>query len=54
MSRSMPNAKPGPQPAPEEVVPTLQEAFNGMGGSYIFDSTTGQRTLVHQTLPPSI
>ena len=38
----------------EATQPTVVESYDGQGGSFILDSTTGQRTLVHQTLPPSI
>jgi len=48
-----------PQPQAEESpvvcefkpVDTLTEDYSGQGGSFVLDSSTGLRTLVHQTKP---
>ena len=54
MTRSKPQDEEQSPPIVEPtsiVEPTMVNDYSGQGGSYILDSTTGQRTLVHQTLP---
>ena len=34
--------------------PSVVDAYQGQGGSYILDSETGVRTLVQRTLPPGM
>lgn len=51
MPRMIPVSPPEPQDVPDAEPILMVDHYSGHGGSFIFDSTTGQRTLVHQTLP---
>jgi hypothetical protein len=53
-SRPVVEEQAAEEAAPEcclKPVHTLVEDYSGQGGSFVLDSSTGQRTLVHQTKP---
>jgi hypothetical protein len=41
------------EPAYQAPGPIVEDVYQGQGGSYILDSRTGVRTLVHRTNPPN-